>query len=159
MSAITSATAVAGLSALSGVTSVVSKLTEGSAASAADRFNADVAGQNSQIAAEQAQMQLRQQQTDAVRKLGAIKAGYGASGVTMSGSPLDVLADSYTQAQTDANTIIYNSKIKQAGYQNTQALDTAKAGYDESAGYMNAASTALLGAKDGYKAYDTVGTK
>lgn len=158
MSGVTSATAIAGLSAVSGVVGTIGKLTEGSANSAADRFNADVANQNSQIVAEQGRQQLAQQQIDAYRKLGAIKAGFGASGVTTDGSPLDVLADSYTQAETDANTIMFNSKIRQAGYQNTAALDTAKAGYDTNAGYMGAASSALLGAKDAYKAYDTVGT-
>lgn len=155
MSGVTTATALSGLS---GVVSVIGKLTEGSANSAADRFNADVAGQNEQIAAEQGRLQLQQQQTDAFRKLGAIKAGFGASGVTTDGSPLDVLADSYTQSELDANTIVYNSKAKQAGYANTAALDTAKAGFDTNAGYTNAASAALLGAKDTYKAYDTVGT-
>lgn len=155
MSGITSATA---LSALGGIVGTVGKLTEGSANSAADRFNADVAGQNEQIAAEQGRQQLQQQQIDAQRKLGAIKAGFGASGVTTDGSPLDVLADSYTQSQTDANTIIFNSKVKQAGYANTQSLDTAKAGYDTNAGYTNAASAALLGANNTRKAYDTVGT-
>lgn len=155
MSGVTTATALAGVS---GVVGVIGKLTEGSANSAADRFNAGVADQNAQIAAEQGRQQLAQQQTDAYRKLGAIKAGFGASGVTTDGSPLDVLADSYTQAENDANTIVFNSKIRQAGFQNTAALDTAKAGYDENAGYMGAASSALLGAKDTYKAYDSVGT-
>lgn len=158
MSGITSANVVAGLSAVSSAVGVVGKITQGNAASSADTFNADVANQNAQIAADQGKLQLQQQQVDAYRKLGAIKAAYGASGVTSSGSPLDVLADSYTQSELDANTIIYNSKIKQTGYQNTASLDTYKAGADKQAGYMSAASTALLGAKDLYKAYDTVGT-
>lgn len=159
MSGISSATITSGLSALSGVTSAVGKLTAGNANSAADQFNASVADQNASLAGTQGAAQLAQQQLDAQRKLGAIKAGFGASGVTTSGSVLDVLADSYTQAETDANTIAFNTKVKQAGYQNTSALDTAKSGYDENAGYVGAASSALLGAKDVYKAYDTVGTK
>lgn len=173
MSGVTSATTVASsaastastfstittaLSAVAGVVGVIGKITQGQAAVQADNFNAGVAAQNSQIAADQGTMQLAQQQRLALQKLGAIKAAYGASGVTSAGSPLDVLADSYTQSELDANTIIYNSKAKAAGYQNTQALDIAKAQNDENATYVNAASSALLGAKDTLKAYDTVGT-
>lgn len=146
------------LSAISTVVGTIGEITKSQANTQADTFNAQVATNNEQIATDQGKLQLQQQQVDAFRKLGAIKAAYGASGVTTSGSPLDVLADSYTQSELDANTIIYNAKVKAAGYQNTAALETAKARNDTNAGYMNAASTALLGVKDTIKAYDTVGT-
>lgn len=131
---------------------VVGALQQASAASKADKYNAAVATQNAQIAKDQADMQLRQQQTDSYRKLGAIKAGYGASGVTSDGSPMDILADSYTQSELDASTIVYNGKVRAAGYTNSANLDRAAASNATTAGYMDAASKALTGGTKTYAA-------
>lgn len=139
--------------------SVLSSIQQASAASKADKYNANVARGNAQIATDQAQQQLRQQQIDAYRKFGTIKAGYGASGVTSDGSPMDVLADSYTQSELDANTIIYNGKVRAAGYTNSANLGDANATNARKAGYATAASDVLLGTTKTYQAYDSVGTK
>lgn len=143
------------LTAVSAVVGVAGAIGQGQAASKADKFNQQVAQQNAQAASDQAAMQLKQQQISAQRQIGAAKAGYGASGVTTSGSPMDVLADSYTQSEMDANTIIYNGKLKAAGYTNQANLDKAAASDATSAGYVNAASSALLGGVKTYKSHDT----
>lgn len=159
MSGVSSATILSGVSAASGVMGTIGAVNTGNAKSSADTFNANIAGQNIDLTNQQTNLSLQQQQRDAYQKLGAIKAGFGASGVTSdSGSVLDVLADSSTQAQLDADTIVNNGKIKAAGYQNTENLDRAAASNDETSGYINGASAALLGATNTYKAYDTVGT-
>lgn len=137
--------------------SAVGSIQQGNAQAKADKYNAAVATQNAQIAKDQAAANLSQQQTDAYRKLGAIKAGYGASGIGTSGSPMDVLADSFTQSELDANTIIYNGKIKAAGYTNTANLDNASAANARSAGYTNAASSLLLGGAKAYGSADKAG--
>lgn len=152
------AAAIPYITAAAAVVSTVGAIQQASAASKADKYNAAIASQNAQIAGDQAQSALAQQQQDAVRKFGSIKAGYGASGVTSSGSPMDVLADSFTQSELDANTIIYNGKLRAAGYTNTASLDTASASNDMTAGYTKAASSALLGTTKTYDAFDTVGT-
>ena len=152
------AVAIPFIVAAAAVASTVSAIQQSSAASKADKYNAAVAGQNAQIATDQANMQLQQQQTDTYRKLGALKAGYGASGVTNSGSPLDVLADSFTQSELDANTIIYNGKVRSAGYTNSANLSNASAANAKTAGYTKAASSMLLGATNSYSAFNTVGT-
>lgn len=153
------AAAIPYITAAAAVVSTVGAIQQASTASKADKFNAAVASQNAKIAGDQAQMQLAQQQIDTVRKIGAIKAGYGASGVTSDGSPMDVLADSYTQSEMDANTIIYNGKVRAAGFTNTANLDTAAASNAKIAGYTDAASKALLGTTQTYSAFNTVGTK
>lgn len=152
------AAAIPYLTAAAAVVSTIGAIQQASAASSADKYNAAIATQNAQIATDQANTQLAQQQQDAVRKFGSIKAGYGASGVTSDGSPMDVLADSFTQSEMDANTIIYNGKLRAAGYTNTASLDTASASNAMTAGYTKAASTALLGATKTDEAFNTVGT-
>lgn len=149
---------ITALTAAAAVVSTVGAIQQANSASAADKYNAQVAQQNASIASTQAQSQLQQQQTDAYRKLGAIKAGYGASGVTSDGSALDVLGDSYTQSELDANTIIYNGKLKSLGYQNQAALDNSRASNDLTAGAFKASSALLGGASKTYSAYDSVGT-
>lgn len=149
------ATAIA---AVSTVIKVVGAIREGNATAKADKFNANVAAQNSQIAKDQAAAQLAQQQQDSYRKLGAIKAASGGSGVTTSGSPMDVLQDSFTQSELDANTIIYNGQIKSAGFDNTASLNRVAAKDAQTGGYIDAASKALLGGTKTYDAYNSVGT-
>lgn len=149
---------ITAITAVAAVVSTVATISQASAASKADKYNAAVATQNSQVATDQADMSLQTQQTDAYRKLGSIKAAYGASGVTTDGSPMDVLADSFTQSELDANTIIYNGKVKAAGYTDTANLDSAAASNATKAGYLNAASTALTGGAKTAQSYNDVGT-
>lgn len=159
MSGVSSATIISGLTAASGVINTVGAITQGNARGNAADYNANMADQNDNNVNTQTQQQLQQQQRDAYKRLSAIKAGYGASGVGAdSGSALDVLADSFTQASMDADTIATNGRLKAQGYRSTAALDRSEAGNDRTAGYINGASAALLGATNAYKAYDTVGT-
>lgn len=149
---------ITAITAVAAVVSTVGAIQQGQAASKADKYNAAVASQNAQAATDQANSQLQQQQRNAYKQLGAQKAGYGASGVTSDGSPMDVLADSYTQSELDANTIIYNGKLKAAGYTDQANLDRSNASNASTAGYINGASKALLGGVKTYQSYDDVGT-
>lgn len=155
---ISASTAIIALTAVSTAVGVAGAIQQSNAASKADKYNAAVAQQNAQAASDQANSQLQQQQRTAYKQLGAQKAAYGASGVTSDGSPMDVLSDSYTQSELDANTIIYNGKLRAAGYTNQANLDSANASNATTAGYTNAASKALLGGVKTYQAYDSVGT-
>ncbi len=148
---------ITALTAVSTIVSVGGAIGQASAASKADKFNAAVAQQNATAATEQGAAALKAQQRSAQIQFGAAKAGYGASGVTTDGSPMDVLSDSYTQSELDANNIIYNSKLKAAGYTNQANLDSASASNATRAGYVSAASKALLGGVKTYQAYDDVG--
>jgi hypothetical protein len=58
--------------------------------------------------------------------MGAIRAGYGASGVDASGSVLDVLSSSASNAALDHETIIYRGRLAAAGYANEAQLDDAR---------------------------------
>lgn len=139
------------------VMSVMGQLSQASAASSAAKYNAGINQQNARIATEQAASAAEQQRIDNYRKLGSIKAGYGASGVTNDGSPMDVLADSFTQGEYDVQNIIYQGKVRAAGYQNNASLDIAQGKNAKKSGYINAASDALLGGKKSYDSFKDAG--
>lgn len=143
--------------AAAAVVSTLGTISQARAASSASKYNAALNEQNARIANEQAASAAEQQRISNYRKLGSIRAGYGASGVTNDGSPMDVLADSFTQGEYDVQNIIYQGKLRAAGYQNNASLDRADAKNSMKSGYINAASTALLGGKKTYDSFDDAG--
>jgi hypothetical protein len=85
-------------------------------------FDANVADRDAGVALDQAgAAQLRQARV-ARNTMGAMRAAYGAAGVTVEGSPLDVLEASASQAELDQQTIMYNAKLKVAGLTDTANL-------------------------------------
>ena len=148
------AAAVPYLAAAATVVSTVGAISSAKAQSDAMNYNADLARKNATIADQQSAEAMRRNEQDTYRKLGALRAGYGASGVGTDGSPMDVLADSYTNAALDAENTKYQYKLKSIGYQNDANLDSANADNAMKSGYVNAASRALLGAAQTGQAYN-----
>lgn len=145
------------ITAAATVVSTLGAISSAKAESNAAKYNAAIADQNAKLAKEQAASNAEQQRIDNYRKIGKIKAGYGASGVTQDGSPMDVLADAYTQGEYDVQAILYEGNVKAAGYTNTASLDRASASNAMKSGYINAASTALLGSKKSYDSFKDAG--
>jgi hypothetical protein len=116
----------------------IGALQQGQAASNAANYNAQVAANNAEIARQQGAAAQEQQQRDSIRKIGAMRAGYGASGVEMSGSPLDVLSDSVAQATLDGLTTKYNYDVRANGYSAQADLNRSQASSASTAGYLNA---------------------
>lgn len=136
----------------------VSAISQANAASSASKYNASVAAANAKIATDQANSAAEQQRIDNYRKLGSIRAGAGASGIAAtSGSPMDVLADSYTQGEYDVQSILYNGSVRAAGYTNQSSLDTATSKNQTKAGYMNASTALLSGGAKAYSSFDDAG--
>lgn len=140
--------------AVSAVVSAIGAITQGRQAAAASTYNATVAEQNSTSAQQQAQAASIIQQENAKKAIGATVAGYGASGITMEGTPLDVLANSASVAERDRQNILYKGQLQAAGYTDQAQLDRYQASNDASNGYMKATGILLSG---GTKAYDMSG--
>lgn len=122
-------------------------------------FNQKVASQNAAAATQQGLQAQAEQRQDAERKLGAMTANFGASGIDPStGTPTDVMSDATSQATLDNLNIKYNYQLKALGYQNTASLDSSAASNDTSSGYLNAAGSALGGASKAYTAYNAGGS-
>lgn len=139
----------------SAVVGTYAAIRSGQQTAAADKYNEEVAQQNAQIAKQQGEAAAEQQQRETQRKIGAMVANYGASGVDAStGTPLDVLTDSVQQGTLDQLTAKYNYSLRAAGAQDDAGLDQSAASNATASGYLNAAGTALGGAGNAMRTYD-----
>jgi hypothetical protein len=150
------AAAVPFMLAASTAISVIGAITQGEAASDSAAYNSKVAANNAKAAMDQANLDAARQRQHAAQVFGNIRASYGASGVTMEGSPLDVLAASATQAELDNQIILYGGKVRSAAFMGESSLESSRASNAETSGYMNAASSLLLG---GARTYDAFGNQ
>lgn len=126
------------------VVSAVGAMKQGQANAGAAEYNAGIARQNSVVALQQGDAAVQAQGRDARRRLGSMKALYGASGVEGdTGSPLDVLADSTRMAELDALTTQYNYQLKSQGFDDQATLDDSNAKNSRTASYLNATSSLL----------------
>lgn len=146
------------LAAGSAVMSTVGALQQGEAASAADKYNGQIAMANSQIAnrnavqaSEAGEIQAANSGMKTRANAGSIKANQGASGVDVNkGSPVDVRTSQDQLGKLDALTIRSNAAKQAYGYETQSFSDTAQgtldataAKNDEMAGEFNAATTLL----------------
>ena len=140
--------------------SAIGSIQQGRAANQAAQYNAAVMDRNAVIqsnnailARQQGVSASEQQRKDAARKMGAMRAGYAASGVQMEGSPLEVLGASAAAAELDTLNTVYNGELKARGLENdaqglreTANLDRMRGKNAQTQGYFNAASSLLTGA-------------
>jgi hypothetical protein len=112
--------------------SAVGAIQQGQAAASTADYNARVATQN-------AAYEERIQREKAQRLMAQQSSGYLKAGVAMSGTPLDVLADTAAQAELDALAIRYGGATQAAGYR-------AQGAAAKTAGYIGTGTTLLTGA-------------
>lgn len=161
----TTAFAVASIAstALSTAVGVYSSIQQAKAQSEQAKYQADVARQNRDLAEQQASAERRQgyenmlaKRQDTARLIAKQRAAAGASGAVVDvGSNLDLQADTAFQGEIDAISLYnkgidagYNAEIQAMQYgQQADAYDASASQY-RSAGYLNAASSALGGIAD-----------
>lgn len=120
-------------------------------------YNAGQARLAASRAEAQAKADADQQSRAAQKALGSIRAGYGASGVALEGSAIDILAESTTNAMLD------NLSIKNKGYLRSEGLNSEAYLNDRAAqmagdeGQMKSASALISGASSMYGEYNRVG--
>lgn len=131
-----------------GLLSAYGENEKGQANAAAMEYNAKIADENATIAHTEGIENERRVRVQGRKELGSIRAGYGAAGVTMEGSAMDVLQESAANAELDALTTRYNSDMKVRGFKQDAQLARMGASASSSAGMIGAASTILgVGAK------------
>lgn len=133
-----------------GAVSAYGQLMQGQAAKQAGEYNAQVAEQNAMLSLQQSKEEERKFRIQARRQVGEIKASYGASGVQLEGSPLDVLEDNVEQMETDAQSIRQNGINRAVAFKNQARLDRFQGEMGLQGSYFSAAGS-LLGA--GSQAY------
>lgn len=141
------------LSAAGTIFSAVSSISQGQAAKASGNYNAALYERNAQIAEQNARVQEDRQRRLATQRMGANRAAIGASGVSLEGSPLDILEANAAQEELDALTIRWNGLNEASGMRASGALQRAQGSNAARSGFMQAGSALLLG---GVKAAGTL---
>lgn len=121
------------------------------AATAAAGYNAELMEQNARISREQAAADVKQMRRDNIRQLGDTRAAWGASGLTMEGTPLTMLEDLAAEQEMDVQRRVYIGELEARGFFNNAALERRKGqhalvmGQFAQEGAQLSASAALLG--------------
>lgn len=104
--AVSAATAVVG-----GMVSAMGAMQQAEAQRKSANYNIAVAERNQQIAINQAAADAGDAEMENRRQLGAIRAAYGASGLALEGTPLDVLEATAIEQQLNVEKIRYKGRI------------------------------------------------
>src|ERR1043165_2962783 len=127
--------------------SAAGAIQQANAAKSAAFYNATLKERDAAIATSQSQQEAQQVRWASRRAQGSLLADYGASGVTTdTGSPLDVLANSASQAKLDEETVLYKGKLAATGYMSDAALFRNQGTVAEQQGQLQAASYLIGGA-------------
>ncbi len=134
------------LAAFGGGVSAFGALQQGQDQSAALDRAAKIERQNAALDIETGQANAELSSIQSNKRIGAISAGYGASGVASdSGSVLNVLAASTSNAELDRQNIMHGAKVRAVNYENQATMDDIGAMSAQKGSYMNAFAS-LLGA-------------
>lgn len=129
--------------------SVMGGLQQSDALKASARANEDAARQAQRLGAQNEAAQLVENRRLEGRQIASV----GASGLTLSGSPLDFSIDQQVDAQMAALRERYGASEQARGYRNQAAQDRAGAKNAKSNGIWSGAAQLLSGGADAFKAY------
>jgi hypothetical protein len=127
-----------------------SQIKQGEAASAAAEEDARMQTKNADLSREQAGEEEKRQRILNTKRLGSMRAAYGASGLSLEGSPEDVLVDSAKNAELDALSIRHAGELKARGFNDESIRARNKAATYRDNAYFGAAGTLLGGAGQSY---------
>lgn len=150
--------AAMGMVAAGGILSAIGAQQEGAATAAAQNFNAATKRRDAALALEQAQTDAAAARRASQQTLGAMRAGYGAAGVTGEGSVMDALASSAALAELDRQTILYKGQLRSIGAREDASLSQLAARTAVSQARYRSASALLTagGTATAIKAKSTV---
>ncbi len=132
---------VAVVMAVSAVVSAAGQMQAGQAQKKMAQYNA-------RVAEDTARYQAERQQDKVSRLMGAARVAVNKSGIAMSGSPLDVLADSAMQSELDHQAILRQGAA-QAAMDRYQGSQAARAGYFGAATALLKGASSTMGAFGG----------
>lgn len=126
-----------------GVISAAGSIAQANAQSAAADYNAAVSKRNEIAVTSQTLVAIEDEQKQHRKTLGAMRAAYGANGLEMTGTPLDVMSDTVAEQTYDIEKQKYVGKMKALGYSEQGALSALESKTSKTAGRLGAA-TAIL---------------
>ncbi len=110
---------------------------------ASAKYNEKVANQQAVAAQQEAAANAERQRRVAQKNIGSMQATYAASGVSLEGSPLEVLEQSARNAELDRLNILWSGETRSQGYRATAGLEGARASNASTSGYLSAAGSLL----------------
>lgn len=117
---------------------------QGQQAATAAKFNANVASTNAGLVISQSQNQAKLQQVQSEMALGSQQAGYGASGVSTSGTGMSVLQSNAARAEVAKQTILYNGQVQATALQNQAKFYNNQVGADLTQGVVGGLAKGML---------------
>lgn len=132
-------------SVASGVIGAVGAAQSASANAQAADYDAAVKERNRKTVINQAEAEIGDKRREQRRQLAAVRAAYGASGLTMEGSPLDVLEDSAMEQELDVERTRYGAELKSQGLSEDATLSRMKASSFRKAAPISAAASIIGG--------------
>ncbi|MPZ43949.1 MAG: hypothetical protein GEV05_11180 [Betaproteobacteria bacterium] len=129
--------------------SVAGAISGASSQANAAKYNAQVAERNAQVSRAGAAADAQTLDRRARQRIGAARAAYGAAGVDLEGSPLDVLEQSAAEAEMDKMNILYKGELQAMGMQDTAALNRSRADAAIGEGVYGAGRALLIGSVPG----------
>ncbi len=122
---------------------IAGEVSQGNAAANAASLQAKQASENARLSLEQSARDESDFRVYAGKQLGSMRANMNASGFAGDASGGDVLRDSASRAEMDAQKIRYGGMLKARGFQNDADLASMKSQYASEGGYLSAAGTLL----------------
>jgi len=143
------------MAAVGTAVSVMGQIQQGKQANKISQYNAAVAQQNAEATRQSYQYQADQKRAESEKTLARQRALYGKAGVELSGTPLDLMAETASEYEMDALMLEREGKlaIYRGGSQSEIDLLTGKS--SKTASYYGAGSTLLTGGSSMLNAYGT----
>jgi hypothetical protein len=131
--------------------SAASAIQRGSDEANISKIDAQTNATNAALAAQNTAMNLQRQSIISTKQIGMERAQFGATGAqSTTGSALDVLADSASNAERDKLAIQQAGTARVLGFQNEENLYNMRAGFAGSEAGLSAAGTLLGGTARAY---------
>jgi hypothetical protein len=144
------------MSMAGGMVGAQGAMQEAEAKAKAAEYNAQVADRNRKIIKDQTQAAMADKRSENRRIIHSFRASYGASGIDMSGSAVDVIHDTAIEQFLDLRRIKYIGKIKMIEQKDTANLARMEATADMQAGRISALSSVLNGAAGMFSSFGSM---
>lgn len=133
------------LSVVGAVVGAIGQIAAANAQARAAEYNQQVAERNKLAILAQTDEEAADQARENRRNLGTIRAAYGAAGIDLAGSPLDVIQDTAIEGATDVARVQYEGKLRAIDQQDKATLAGMEAKADRTAGMFSAVGTLFGG--------------
>jgi uncharacterized protein involved in type VI secretion and phage assembly len=124
------------------------QIQQGQQQAQAASYNAAVARQKAQAARQAGELEAEKIRKQKERLTGRQKALYAKAGVTFSGSPMEVMIDSATDAEMDALITEYNYSVEASQAESQAQISNWRAKTYRSSSWTRAGATLLTGASE-----------